>query len=262
MKRRNTINRNTRKHKTVRNLIKGGKTMKQMSCSPMVDKKKTVKGSCFTVDVLHLLKKYYNKHHPTSKIMTNQPERIWIELREKLRTCDKEDCWLDEIEDKQLRKKIDEYIFAPDHPDSWKKDPDEWLSNFDIADVLKQYMKTYPHFYAPDPSPIDFDSKPKDLSYECVSKELCTFNLEKHMKSGKTKFGIVLNVSPHTSSGSHWVSLFVDTTDKFIFYMDSAGNNTPSQIKKLVKMITDEGLAIEPPIEFQYYQNSLYHFFF
>ena len=67
MKRRNTINRNTRKLRTPQTIRKknklfmGGKTMKQMSCSPMVEKKKIVKGSCFTADILHLLKKYYNK---------------------------------------------------------------------------------------------------------------------------------------------------------------------------------------------------------
>jgi hypothetical protein len=254
MKVRNKTYRNNRTYRK-KILNKGGKTFKRMNCSPMVDKNTPVKGSCFTADVLQLLKKSYNKHHATSTISSNNPITIWKQLKEKLRTCSKEDCWLDEIEDKSVRKKLDEYIFAPDHPDDWNENPDEWLSNFDIHDVLKQYMHKYPNFYAPPPSPIDYDAKPNDMFGQCVSNELCTFNLEKHVAKGKTKFGIVFNISPHTSSGSHWVSLYVDTDDKFIFYLDSAGNKIPKQINKLVETITTQGLAMNPPIKLHYYEN-------
>jgi hypothetical protein len=172
-----------------------------------------------------------------------------------LRTCNKEDCWLTEIDDQSNRKKIDEYIFAPDHPDEWNKNPNEWLSNFDIYDVLKQYMKKYPKFYSPHPTTIDFDSKPNDMGGNCVSNDLCTFNLEKLVKSGKTKFGIVFNKSPHTSSGSHWVSLYIDVVDEFIFFMDSAGNEIPKQIKAFVERITNQGLAMTKPIKLHFYEN-------
>ena len=57
MKKSNNSNRKTMKRK-----IKGGKTIKKMNCSPMVDNKTPVKGSCFTPDVLQLLKKSYNKY--------------------------------------------------------------------------------------------------------------------------------------------------------------------------------------------------------
>jgi hypothetical protein len=235
--------------------IKNGKTIKKMNCSPMIDKNTPVKGSCFTSDILNLIKKSYNKHNSTNLIKTSNPVKIWKELKIRLKTCNKEDCWLNEIENNSVRNKLDKYIFAPDHPDDWHANPDEWLSNFDIRDVLKQYMIKYHNFYAPDPSPIDYDEKPNDMYGNCVSNELCTFNLEKHIKNGKTKFGIVFNLSPHTSKGSHWVSLFVDTDDKFIFYMDSAGKKIPTLIKKLVETITNQGLAMNPPIKLHYYEN-------
>jgi len=241
--------------KTNKKRIKGGKTIKKMNCSPIVENNTPVKGSCFTADALKLLKDSYNKYHEKNPIKSENSVSIWKDLKDRLKTCDKEDCWLEEIEDKNLRKKLDEFIFAPDHPEEWKKKPNEWLSNFDIMDVLKQYMLKYPNFYAPQPSPIDFDSKPNDMFGQCVSNELCTFNLEKHIKNGKTKFGLVFNLSPHTSSGSHWVSLFIDVTDKFIFYMDSAGNKIPRQINTLVSRIIEQGKILNSPIEFTYYEN-------
>lgn len=232
----------------------GGKTMKKMNCSPLVDKT-PVKGSCFTAKILYLLKNSYNKHNPNTIIKTSNPTKIWKELKNRLKTCNKEDCWLEEIDDNSVRKKLDEYIFAPDHPDEWKKNPTEWLSNFDIMNVLKQYMKKFPNFYSPPPTPIDFDSKPNDMDGNCVSNELCSFNLEKHIKNGKTKFGIVFNISPHTSSGSHWVSLYIDIDDKFIFYMDSAGNEIPKEIKAFVERVIEQGLAMNGNIKLHYYEN-------
>jgi hypothetical protein len=64
----------------------GGKTFKTMNCSPMVDKNTPVKGSCFTADVLELLKKSYNKHNPNNMINTNNPTKIWSDLKIRLRT--------------------------------------------------------------------------------------------------------------------------------------------------------------------------------
>lgn len=257
MGKRNTSIRKNKKNKSKNKSknYKGGKTIKRMNCSPMVDKKSPVKGSCFTADVLQLLKQSYNKHHLSKPIESESPNKIWSELKERLKTCDKEDCWLDEIKDKSIRTKIDQYIFAPDHPDEWNKNPDEWLSNFDIDSVLQQYMETYKDFYAPPCSPIDYDVKPKEMKGSCVSNELCKFSLENHMKNGKRKFGIVFNLSPHTSGGSHWVSAYVDTEDKFIFYMDSAGNKIPGKIQDLVNTLTQQGLEMNPPINFKYYEN-------
>jgi hypothetical protein len=248
--------RNNTKRKTIKyRKKKGGTTFKQMNCSPLVKKKTPVKGSCFTAEALQILKKSYNKHHSDNAISSSNPVNIWKELKEKLKTCSKEDCWLSEIEDDSIRKKIDQQMFAPDHPEEWKKNPDEWLSNFDIMDVLKQYMEKYPNFYAPPPSPIDFDNKPKSMNGGCVSNELCTFDLEKHIKEGKTKFGIVFNLSPHTSGGSHWVSLYIDIDDKFIFYMDSAGNRTPKEIKRFIEIVKGQSNKLSPSIELEYYEN-------
>jgi len=159
---------------------------------------------------------------------------LWQILNDRFVQCQKEDCWLNEIKDAELKKRIDRYIFAPDKPYEWKRNPNEWLSNFDILNVLEQYEQTYPSFEFIGPTPIDFDAV---VSGRCIESNLCKFQLSEQIKKGKKHIGIIFNLSPHTSSGSHWVSLFIDVKERTIFYFDSAGDSIPKEIKKLVDNI-------------------------
>ena len=108
------------------------------------------------------------------------------------------------------------------------------------------------------PSPIDYDTH---KAYgECVWQELCEFNLEQQIKSGKTKIGIVFNLDPHYLNGSHWVSMFINIRKNTIFYFDSAGEKIPNQIMTLVDKIKSQGKQIgktftfdqNHPVEHQY----------
>lgn len=153
-----------------------------MNCSPMVQQSK-LHFSCYTPNILELIKKEYNASHPATPIETNDPTEIWKELKTRIQ-CEKEDCWLNQIKDERLRKQIDRYIFAPDSPPSWEKNPNEWLSNYDILNVLEQYEQTYSHFEFLGPSPIDFDTK---IGNGCVWRELCDFQLSSYLHKGKEK---------------------------------------------------------------------------
>ena len=234
----------TRKHHTVL----GGKlgvSMKKMNCSPAT-RKSRINKSCFTPDVLKTIKKEYNKNHE-DKITATDPSEIWIELKNRL-DCTKEDCWLDEIKDTTLRKRIDRYIFAPDKPPEWEKNPNEWLSNFDIMNVLEQYEISHKEFDFIGPSPIDFDLVLE--GNRCVWDELCHFSIQKQLEKGKTKTGIIFNLDKHDESGSHWVSLFIDTDKQIIFYFDSAGFSIPEEIQKLVDRIQSEVVTLGKKYKF------------
>lgn len=208
---------------------------KRMNCSPAVQKI-SVKDSCYTPKILFMIRDAYNQDHSSEdKITETDPTKLWKILNDRFVQCKKEDCWLNEIKDKNLRKRIDRYIFAPDKPYEWKKNPNEWLSNFDIMNVLEQYEQTYKHFEFIGPSAIDFDTVINGKN--CVQNELCQFELSDHIKRGKTHIGIIFNLSPHTSSGSHWVSLFIDVKERVIFFFDSAGESIPKEIKALVDRI-------------------------
>ncbi len=218
-------------------------TYKQMQCSPMV-KSKQIPGTktCYTPGLLNQIKTAYNEEHPDNKIISNNPSEIWTQLRERLsHKCDSEDCWLNYIKDENLRKKIDTHTFAPDHPKEWHKDPNTWLSNFDIMDVLNQYEHAYPEFEFINPSPIDYDAKNTLNGDKCVTRELCTFSLNEYLSNKTTKIGVVFNLSTHDIDGTHWVSLFIDLRNKFMFYFDSNGSPMPAEVKKLISTIKKQG---------------------
>jgi len=234
-----------------------------MNCSPAVEKI-AIEDSCYTPKILLYIRDAYNSEHSEEdRIHESDPTALWKILNARLVHCHKEDCWLNQIKDPNLRKRIDRYVFAPDKPYEWKKNPNEWLSNFDILNVLEQYEQTYKEFEFIGPTPIDFDKvlshrnrnhSSNESSRQCVYNELCRFNLAHQIKRGKTQIGIIFNLSPHTSSGSHWVSLYVDMKSRVVFYFDSAGDAIPAEINALVERIQDQAKALKRPLKF--YQNS------
>ena len=231
--------------------------MKKINCNPAMKGKTVDDESCLTDDVLGQLNTSYNKNYVKNQITSSDPKQIWSDLKERMTTCDREDCWLEVVEDKSTREKIKKLLYAPYQPEEWKKKPDTWLSNFDIFDVLKQYEEIYPNFKIIGPTPIDFDSRPDDMDGECVWKELCTFSLDKYLKANpkKTKLGIVFNLDKHNKGGSHWVSAFIDLDDDFIFYLDSAGEKIPKQIDAFVNRVIEQGSKRSPPKHIHLHEN-------
>jgi hypothetical protein len=208
------------------------------NCHPVVAASNIkVSNSCYTPHILETIKKAYNDANPNDKITATNPTDIWNALHTKLDHCEKEDCWLNTITDEKLRKRIDRYVFAPDKPPEWKSDPDAWLSNYDIMNVLEQYETAYKDFNFIGPTPIDFDAKPNG---KCVWNELCTFDLGEQMKRGYTRFGIIFNTDKHDGPGKHWISMWVDVSRGVMFYFDSANHETPPEVDVLAKRIGDQ----------------------
>lgn len=230
------------------------KAFTAMNCSPSVKGKTPVQNSCFSSDVLVHLKESYNKHNE-QKIISSAPSEIWKELKENLSTCDKEECWLNEIKDPLVRKRIDKQIFAPHQPKEWKKNKSAWLSNFDILDVLKQYEESHKHFKIVGPTPIDFDSRPTDFGGKCVWDDLCKFSLKRFIDERITKIGIVFNLDKHNQGGSHWVSMFIDLEDNFVFYLDSAGEKIKPEIKVLADRIIKQASELPNKKHLLFYEN-------
>ena len=231
----------------------------KMNCAPTVKGKTAGPDTCYTPDTLVKIKDSYNKSHPNNQILATNPQQISQELRQKLQTCEKEDCWLEQIKDAKLRKQIDELVFAPDKPKEWIKNPKEWLSNFDIESVLKQYERSHKNFKLLGSSPINYDTKIPDQGGKCVWEDLCKLSLKDLLKEGKTKLGVSLNLDEYDEPGSHWISIFVDLDRGIIFYYDSAMHPIPKEVNKLRDEVIKQGLALEPPIHFKYIKNKYDH---
>ena len=103
-----------------------------------------------TNKVIKKIKEAYNINH-VDKITEQDPAKIWDALREKIKSCDREDCWLEQLKDEKLKKKFMSSLFAPFHPNEWKENPSTWLSNHDILNVLTQYEKLIQIFDLLDP---------------------------------------------------------------------------------------------------------------
>jgi ribulose bisphosphate carboxylase small subunit len=238
--------RHVKKNKTRKNDFKG-------NCSPLTDNDSY---TCYSEDALIKMRELWNRRHPTDKIETKEPRKIWEEFRSRYQNvCNSEQCLIrQKFVENKLGGDILSYTFVPAAPNSWKKNINEWLSSNDIINVMKQYEKKYKCFEFLGPSPIDFD---KQLLYgECVWEELCKFDLQKLISKGKYKIGIIFNTDPHNKNGEHWVSLFINVRAKpspFIFYFDSNGDPVIKEIQNLVDRIIEQGHKIG--IDFVFNQN-------
>jgi hypothetical protein len=185
-------------------------------------------GSCFTLKELHSIASDYNKKYPKNKLkLFDSKEEMINELTNVLKKdCSDQTCWstLKFISNKdQLND-----AFKPNGPAGQF----DWLSTTEINECMERYINIYPEFLFVGAVPIDIE----DLDQFGVKN----LNYDKLSKIGKTKIGIVFNLDEHDKSGSHWVSFFIDTANKKIYYSDSAGRPPEQRVKKLVKKLAEK----------------------
>ncbi len=219
------------------------KTFKKNWNKSICHPKQKNKETCLTSGALKKLKKKWNIRKPNDPIKTNNPKKIWEFFKNRYsNSCDNEKCWLKQnaLEDGISKSELNS-LYAPTHPASWKKNKNEWLSNYDIERVMKQYEDTFDYFAFIGATPIDFDFRKADG--KCVWDELCNFKLEDYIKKNKRKIGIIFNTDNHDEDGAHWISMFIDINkiDPYIFFFDSTGDPIPNEIKKLQDRIVDQG---------------------
>jgi hypothetical protein len=233
---------------------KKNRTLKKINCSPK-SKDKLNDFTCYTNKDLIYLRDHWNSRHPDVKINTNSPKEIHRLLTEHLKDiCNNEACWLKQ---KTIFGDLENELsdsFAPESPDEWKKNPNEWLSSTDIMKVMKQYEKAYKCFDFIGPTPINFNTR--KLYGECVWEELCNFNLEKLINKGIKKIGIIFNTDPDTKPGQHWISMFINIKKKTIFFFDSTGDPAPKEVNELINTIIEQGHNLHKPINFKVDSNK------
>ena len=111
-------------------------------CAPYV---KSNTETCFDLTQLINIATNYNKLNKDtielSKIIKSKrkkkPHLLWKAISDKLSTeCSNEKCWIKYSSDIEKARQR----FRPYMPLTWKNNPREWLSNFDIQKVMQQYQ--------------------------------------------------------------------------------------------------------------------------
>jgi hypothetical protein len=198
-------------------------------------------GTCYSQDDLLKMRNIWNIKHPDKQIRAKQPELIWNRFDEYLQhVCKNEACWLkQQFLDKNIAANIFDQSFTPAKPSNWRTNPVQWLNSLDIENVMKQYEDENEDFEFFGAAPIDFDDK-YEGSNQCVFEEICNFNIQTEYNKGIRNIGFIFNLDPHHKSGSHWVSMFVNLDDNYIFFLDTNGISIPIQIKALVNRIKSQ----------------------
>jgi len=227
-------------------------TMKRKALQQRAKKQRTQKRKLTLAD--------FNRCHPglKSSQKTCLPESVYSQLQNKQHVSSKdalfqqyncksgeEHCLLDRAPlDDAVKKDLRKQYLRPRRPKSWNDDPDMWLDNFNIMNVMKQYEVAYPWFTFIGVFPIDFsapDPYTKTAQPKCLYNELCDLNLMDEYNKGTRGIGVIFNLDPHFKGGSHWVGLYInlkDIKEPKISYFDSYGYKTPPLIARLMRSFT------------------------
>jgi len=128
---------------------------------------------------------------------------------------------------KEMRDEIIEETFRATGPN----DPSEWLSTFDIDNILTQYQNVYSDFLYLGAVPLD-----------CGNLSFCSLyqvDFDKYYKDGTNYLGVVFNLDKHGQPGSHWVALYVDLKNGEINYCDSNGKGPLDDVVTIIDQFRD-----------------------
>lgn len=201
--------------------------------------------SCFTFDELIILVKTYNFEYQDDPInidfsiqSLNDDLKSFFKkymikaLKKKLKKeCKNHLQILDKFSSKYSEIKSLYNALRPPGPS--KKY--EWLSNINIDDVLRQYEKEYENdpdkkFFLFPTMPIDF------INFHPYNSADKSFFLDKNINNYH-HFVSIFNLDSSDQSGSHWISLFIDTKKKQICFFDSTGNPPPRQVSDFINSV-------------------------
>ncbi|CAH6421473.1 Ulp1 protease [uncultured virus] len=199
-------------------------------------------GSCISLILLIEMAKAYNqtdnqKPIKLSKTLeTLNPKKykkyLIKEFSNRLdKVCDDQRCWVkqDFIEkiNKKYREALKKDTFRPAGPEGRF----DWLSTFNINDVMGQYEYKYNNFKFLGAVPIDFDELP--------TLGISNLDFNDLIKKGKTKIGIVFNLDEHYKSGTHWISLYACLDSGCCYFFDSFGIEPNKRIRKFMRKIAN-----------------------
>lgn len=181
------------------------------------------------------------------------PATLWEQLRRALTpVCASERCWASQpFLPPADRVDLQEH-FRPVRPPEWQANEREWLSNFDIENVLRQYEKRYPSFDLLGVVPVDFAQR--IAGDRCVSRRMCDLDVNSLAQRGKTRLACVVNLDPHDRPGSHWVAFCICLRGKNrgTFFYDSVARSPPREVGDFLARIVERIRLTDPHHPFRH----------
>jgi hypothetical protein len=193
-------------------------------------------------------------------------------LNEKIKpVCDDKQywCWTgtisrfaDDTKAKEIIKMIEKEELRPEMPVEWYANGKEWLSNYDIEDVMMQYDKGRQYKYAfLGVYPIDFSEE--DKFGRCLYSQICSLDVKRYINKKIKYLGLITNLDKHNQNGSHWTSTFIiiDPRNKCYgsHYYDSNAIGIPAYVKKFILNLKKSLLVIYPNSDFKITFNTTRH---
>ena len=160
-----------------------------------------------------------------------------IDVLKQKYNCDSESCVLSQSEIKSFINTKDLNISTSEMMNKYFKpkgprNSTEWLSNFDIDDVLRQVQQKFEEKYL---SHIPFQMS----DFAKTQTELAKFDWPKKYQNGARTFGVVINTDNSKGNGIHWFAMFGDFQDHnevfTIEYFNSSGEPPLDEIMVWIK---------------------------
>ena len=193
-----------------------------------------------TINDLYQLTMKREKKSPTATT-----SREMINEMKTINKCETESCVVNKTfsEDSTKATEIFKTFFKPLGPSM----STQWLSNFNIDDVMDQIAK----------NPIIKDRCYKHIHFHMIDfankeTELANFDIIEKIKQGYKTFGCVLNTDTYSGRGQHWFALFMELNNKTLSleYFNSSGSHMPNEVAQLFNKIQKQILLNKEKSEF------------
>jgi hypothetical protein len=195
--------------------------------------------SCISLQVLVNMAEAYNKTcddeskkivmHPTFILNVKKYKKYLVREFDKLYSdkCTDQICWTKQEfvkkMDESYREELKKLTFRPKGPEG----KFEWLTTFNINDVVVQYENVEKRFKFLGAVPIDFNELP-ELGIRDI-------NFDDFVNDGIDKIGIIFNLDESNKPGSHWVASFIELKKGEAYFFDSVGQLPEARIRNFMR---------------------------